>query len=154
MMVAMRPIMLAAVAAVCAIAATAAAADVVHFRVEDTIQPASQRFIERALAEAEQRGAALVVMELDTPGGLLETLADFDTAAGNGPAAFSRRLASLDQQNALVVKDDCSDRHPWPIRISIPTRRPHDFRRIGVMAAPRRHLNPKRPAARLMLPSC
>jgi len=80
MMVAMRPIMLAAVAAVCAIAATAAAADVVHFRVEDTIQPASQRFIERALAEAEERGAALVVMELDTPGGLLDATRKITTA--------------------------------------------------------------------------
>ncbi len=80
MMVAMRPIVVAAWAAVCAIAATAAAGDVVHFRVEDTIQPASQRFIERALAEAEQRGAALVVMELDTPGGLLDATRKITTA--------------------------------------------------------------------------
>jgi len=51
----------------------AAAGDVVHFRVEDTIQPASQRFIERTLAGAEESGADLVVMELDTPGGLLDS---------------------------------------------------------------------------------
>lgn len=80
MIVAMRPIVLMAWAAVSAIAATAAAADVVHFRVEDTIQPASQRFIERTLAEAEQRGAALVVMELDTPGGLLDATRKITTA--------------------------------------------------------------------------
>ncbi len=80
MMVAMRRVMLASWVAVCAVAATAAAGDVVHFRVEDTIQPASQRFIERALAEAEQRGAALVVMELDTPGGLLDATRKITTA--------------------------------------------------------------------------
>ena len=59
---------------------TAVAGDVVHFRVEDTIQPASQRFIERALAEAELRGAELVVMELDTPGGLLESTREITSA--------------------------------------------------------------------------
>jgi len=59
---------------------TAVAGDVVHFRVEDTIQPASQRFIERALAEAELRGAELVVMELDTPGGLLDSTREITSA--------------------------------------------------------------------------
>jgi membrane-bound serine protease (ClpP class) len=58
----------------------AAASDVVHFRVEDTIQPASQRFIERALAEADILGAELVVMELDTPGGLLDATREITSA--------------------------------------------------------------------------
>ncbi len=49
------------------------AADVLHFRVEDTIQPASQGFIARVIDEAERDGRDLVVMELDTPGGLLPT---------------------------------------------------------------------------------
>lgn len=44
------------------------------------MQPASQRFIERALEEARERGAALVVMELDTPGGLLDTTREISTA--------------------------------------------------------------------------
>ena len=35
--------------------------EVVRLRVEDTIQPASQQFIERALAEAVERDADLVV---------------------------------------------------------------------------------------------
>ena len=80
MMGAMQRAILATWVAVCAIAATAAAGDVVRFRVEDTIQPASQRFIERALATAEARGAALVVMELDTPGGLLDATRKITTA--------------------------------------------------------------------------
>ena len=49
------------------------AADVVHFRVEDTIQPASQSFIARVIGEAEKDGRDLIVMELDTPGGLLDS---------------------------------------------------------------------------------
>jgi membrane-bound serine protease (ClpP class) len=54
-------------------AGPAVAQEVVHLRVEDTIQPASQRFIERAIEEAEAKEAAVVVLELDTPGGLLDS---------------------------------------------------------------------------------
>jgi membrane-bound serine protease (ClpP class) len=56
------------------------AAEVVRVRVEDTIQPASQQFIERAIEEAEARDAALVVLELDTPGGLLDSTREITTA--------------------------------------------------------------------------
>ena len=56
------------------------AQEVVRLRVEDTIQPASQRFIERAIEEAERRGAALVIIELDTPGGLLDSTREITSA--------------------------------------------------------------------------
>jgi len=59
---------------------SAFAGDVVHFRVEDTIQPASQRFIERVFDEAAARSAVLVVMELDTPGGLLDSTREITSA--------------------------------------------------------------------------
>ena len=49
------------------------AADVVHFRLEDTIQPASQAFIARVIDQAETDDRDLIVMELDTPGGLLDS---------------------------------------------------------------------------------
>jgi len=62
------------------VACPAMAQEVVHLRVEDTIQPASQRFIERAIEEAELRDAAVVVMELDTPGGLLDSTREITTA--------------------------------------------------------------------------
>ena len=60
-------------------------AEVVRMRVEDTIQPASQQYIERALAEAVERDAALVIMELDTPGGLVDTTRDITTAITTSP---------------------------------------------------------------------
>jgi len=56
------------------------AQEVVRLRVEDTIQPASQRFIERAIEEAERRDAALVILELDTPGGLLDSTREITSA--------------------------------------------------------------------------
>ncbi len=56
------------------------AQEVVRLRVEDTIQPASQRFIERAIEEAELREAAFVVIELDTPGGLLDSTREITSA--------------------------------------------------------------------------
>jgi membrane-bound serine protease (ClpP class) len=62
------------------LAGPVAAGEVVHFRVEDTIQPASQRFIERVLSEAEARDAELVIMELDTPGGLLDSTREITSA--------------------------------------------------------------------------
>ena len=82
MMVAMRPIVRIAVVSVClcALVPVASAGDVFHIRVEDTIQPASQKFIERALAEAEASDAELVVMELDTPGGLLDSTREITSA--------------------------------------------------------------------------
>ncbi|MBD3856650.1 MAG: ATP-dependent Clp protease proteolytic subunit [Acidobacteria bacterium] len=63
-----------------AVAVPAFGSEVVRMRVEDTIQPASQQFIERVLADAAERDAALVVMELDTPGGLIDTTRDITTA--------------------------------------------------------------------------
>ena len=68
------------VAVLVAAAAVVDGSEVVRFRVEDTIQPASQSYIERSLDEARERGAALVVMELDTPGGLLDTTREISTA--------------------------------------------------------------------------
>lgn len=56
------------------------AQEVVRLRVEDTIQPASQRFIERAIEDAERREAAFVVIELDTPGGLLDSTREITSA--------------------------------------------------------------------------
>ncbi len=57
-----------------------AAQEVVRLRVDDTIQPASQLFIERGLDAAAARRAALVVIELDTPGGLLDSTRGITTA--------------------------------------------------------------------------
>jgi membrane-bound serine protease (ClpP class) len=62
------------------VAFPAAATEVVRLRVEDTIQPASQRFIERGIEAAEQREAATIVIELDTPGGLLDSTRQITSA--------------------------------------------------------------------------
>ena len=56
------------------------AQEVVRLRVEDTIQPASQRFIERGIEEAGRREAALVIIELDTPGGLIDSTREITSA--------------------------------------------------------------------------
>ena len=70
----------AVLAAVWALACPVHASEVLSFRVEDTIQPASQNFIERVLEEAQARQASLAVMELDTPGGLLDATREITTA--------------------------------------------------------------------------
>lgn len=53
---------------------------VVVLRLDGAIQPASLRYLERGLAEARERGAELVIVELDTPGGLVVSLREMTTA--------------------------------------------------------------------------
>ncbi len=52
----------------------AAAPEVVLVRVADAITPATARFIQAGLKKAESEKAALVVIELDTPGGLADSM--------------------------------------------------------------------------------
>ena len=42
-------------------------------RVEDTINPVQARFVARAVEQAAESGAALLIIELDTPGGLYDS---------------------------------------------------------------------------------
>jgi membrane-bound serine protease (ClpP class) len=66
--------MIRAVASVClaalGIAAGAQAREVIVLRYAGPIGPVAVSYINRGIAEAERRGAAAVVLELDTPGGL------------------------------------------------------------------------------------
>jgi membrane-bound serine protease (ClpP class) len=46
---------------------------VVVLRLDDTIQPVSEQYLDRGLAEAAQSHANALLIELNTPGGLLDT---------------------------------------------------------------------------------
>lgn len=59
---------------------SAFAEKVVVMRLEDTIQPASLRYLQRGLRQASQEQAAAVLVELNTPGGLLTSLRQMTTA--------------------------------------------------------------------------
>ena len=48
--------------------------------LSDSIQPASLRYLERGLATADAGGAAVAIIELNTPGGLLSSLRQMTTA--------------------------------------------------------------------------
>jgi membrane-bound serine protease (ClpP class) len=54
--------------------ALGAAGDVYILRVSDAISPGTAEFIRSGLKKAEKEGAACVVIELDTPGGLAESM--------------------------------------------------------------------------------
>ena len=48
--------------------------------LSDSIQPASLRYLERGLATADASGAAVTIIDLNTPGGLLSSLRQMTTA--------------------------------------------------------------------------
>ncbi|HEY3218534.1 MAG TPA: nodulation protein NfeD [Candidatus Limnocylindria bacterium] len=55
---------------------SAAAADantVLVGRIDGAINPITERYVDRVLDEAEQRGVAAVVFQIDTPGGLIDS---------------------------------------------------------------------------------
>jgi membrane-bound serine protease (ClpP class) len=49
---------------------------VVIARIDGSINPASSTYLQRAIEEAAQRGAAILLIELDTPGGLVSSTQD------------------------------------------------------------------------------
>ena len=51
----------------------AASPDVYVLHVEGTIVPAVYNYINRGISEAEERGSTVCIIELDTPGGLLDS---------------------------------------------------------------------------------
>jgi membrane-bound serine protease (ClpP class) len=51
-----------------------AAGDVYIMRVSDAISPGTAEFIQSGLKKAEKEGASCVIIELDTPGGLAESM--------------------------------------------------------------------------------
>ncbi len=53
--------------------ASAFASSVVKIRVDDTIQPISAEYVERAIEQARQTNADAVLIELRTPGGLVDS---------------------------------------------------------------------------------
>ena len=53
--------------------ANAASRRALHVEIDGPIMPLTERFLSRAINEAAESGAELLVVELDTPGGLLKT---------------------------------------------------------------------------------
>jgi membrane-bound serine protease (ClpP class) len=67
-------LVLALLLAVWPSAAAGAAGDVYILRVADAISPGTAEFIHSGLSKAEREGAGCVIIELDTPGGLAESM--------------------------------------------------------------------------------
>ncbi len=61
------------------LACSFASADILKISVNDTIQPITDEYIGRALTEAQQRGDKAVLIEINTPGGLLDSTRDIVT---------------------------------------------------------------------------
>jgi membrane-bound serine protease (ClpP class) len=72
-----------------AAASFAAHADVLHIPIDGSINPVTRNFLSRGLREAEERGSALVVIELDTPGGLVDSTRDIVAAELASPVPIA-----------------------------------------------------------------
>jgi membrane-bound serine protease (ClpP class) len=76
----LRRVALATVLLFCLTAPAWAGQRVVVLTMNDSIQPASLRYLERGLETADRGGAELTILELNTPGGLLTSLRQMTTA--------------------------------------------------------------------------
>jgi membrane-bound serine protease (ClpP class) len=56
----------------CCVLASSARAEVLKIVINDTIHPMTTEFVERAIAQAEQDHAKALLIEINTPGGLLD----------------------------------------------------------------------------------
>jgi len=74
---------LAAALLLTASAAAAAAGHVNEIRIQGTINPASSDFIQKAIAQSEREDAQALLIELDTPGGLVTSTKDIIQAMLN-----------------------------------------------------------------------
>ena len=61
----------------------APAGEVVRIRIDGVIAPSSERYLQRAIRLAEAGNAAALLVELDTPGGLLKSMEDMTRAMLN-----------------------------------------------------------------------
>ncbi len=60
--------------------AAAVPPEVVHLRLQSILHPVAKQYLVEALEDADRSGAALIVIELDTPGGLLSSTREISTA--------------------------------------------------------------------------
>jgi len=61
-------------------AADSPAGPILHLRIASIIHPVASDFLRDTLAEADAEGAAAVIVELDTPGGLMTSMREMTTA--------------------------------------------------------------------------
>jgi membrane-bound serine protease (ClpP class) len=66
-------ILLGLLAALCLSLSSVSSAEVLKIVVDDTIQPITQEYISRAIDEAQRRNDQAVLIELNTPGGLVDS---------------------------------------------------------------------------------
>lgn len=78
---------LAPAVALLLVAGVAGAAHVNQIRVAGTINPVSSEYIQKAIATSERDGAAALLIELDTPGGLVSATKDIIQAMLNARVA-------------------------------------------------------------------
>ncbi len=60
-------------------------AEIVHLHIADSINPASAAYVEREVSGAQRDGASLIVLQLDTPGGLDSATKDIVEALLGSP---------------------------------------------------------------------
>ena len=65
----------------------------VHVEIRDAIGPATSDFLQRGLAHAKERGAQLVVLEMNTPGGLDTAMRDMIQAILASPVPVATYVA-------------------------------------------------------------
>lgn len=79
------------------------AAPVVIIPVTGTIEPGLAQFVTSSLAEAEQAGAKRVILEIDTPGGLIVSAQAIKTAVLNSPVPVTALVTGEAKSAGVLI---------------------------------------------------
>src|ERR1700733_8018319 len=64
---------------------SAASAEILKVVVDDTIQPITEEYISRAIDEAQRRNDQAILIEINTPGGLVDSTREIIQKITNSP---------------------------------------------------------------------
>lgn len=79
---------------------TVLSADVVVLQVDEAIEPSSANYVVNAIRDAQEAGAPLIIIELNTPGGLMTSMRQIITAMLNTPVPVAVYVSPSGSQAA------------------------------------------------------
>src|SRR6266404_1261879 len=88
------------------ILSSVASAEILKIVVNDTIQPITEEYIARAIDEATRRNDQAILIEINTPGGLVEAMAPGTNAGAAHPVLIGPFAPKIDDEMKRKIEND------------------------------------------------